>query len=197
MEKKQQQSQKVKKILAAILAFCLIFMVNLLVAESGAMSYVAKAGMKLQHLLDGQKKTFADSSNREEHLVTKNRFMRQPLDIHPNMLEYDSLCIAVKTGTFGRKNKGEFTLEFRQGDYVERKQIDVSELEDNTYVRLSLDCSKMTVGEAMVSCYSDSDEGSAITVICTDQCVFHDFFYINEDPIDEKNMKMNVYVPFG
>lgn len=203
MEKKQKIWQKpgTKKFIAAVVVFGFIFAGNLLIAKSGGMAYISKAAMKLQHLMDGQKKTFADSSNVEEELVpagevTKNRALRQFLEIRSDMLGYDSLCIAVKIGTFRRKNTGEFVLEFRQGSYVEQKTIDVSGLEDNTYVRIYLDVSKLSAGEAVLSCSSDSEEGSGITVICTDQCVYRDFF-INEDRIEKKNMKMNLYVPFG
>lgn len=192
---------KTKKIAAALLIFCCMLAVNLVIAKSGKMAYVSKAGMKLQHLLDGQKKTFADSTDLEEILVsagevTKDRTMRQPLEITSEMLGYDSLCVAVKTGTFGRKNEGEFVLEFKQGDYVEQKKVDVSTLEDNMYIRMKLDGSRLSAKAAEVSCYSDSEEGSALALICTDLCVYEDFFYINDDQIEAKNFKMNLYVPF-
>lgn len=201
MNHKREKRHKSIRFIAILGGFCIIFGINLFIAESGFMSYVTIAGMKLQHLLDGQKKTFADSTNMNEELVpaaeiAKGTVVIQPLQISENMLGYNTVCIAVLTGTFQRQNKGDFVIKFQQGDYVVRKIIDMSQLQDNDYVEIRLDGNELKEGNATVTCYSDGEPEKSIAVICTNQCVFYEAFYLNGIVINDKNIKMKIYEPF-
>ena len=206
MENNAEQKKKRKKSIWKKAVCCMAFLVIsygglLAFTQAGGMHYVSLASRKAQHVQLGQKKTFGDPARIGESMsvlgeLTEGISASQRFYITDEMLKYEKLSAAVYVGNYGRQNSGTFQIELRQGQNAETISYDMSSIKKDSYLKITMSTEGLSAGEAFISCSSDGQPGSSLALILTDQDIYDDACYMNQEKIEHKNFKMMVYAPF-
>ena len=202
VEQNGKQKKSIWKSVVLGMAFLIISYGGLLAfTQAGGMHYTALASRKIQHMQMGQKRTFGDPYCIGEEMsilgeLTEGISASQRFYITDEMLKCEKIGVAVYVGNFGRQNSGTFQIELSQGETTEIVSYDMSAIKKDSYLKIVVNTEELSAGEAFVNCVSDGQQGSSLALVLTDQDIYDDACYMNQEKIENKNFKMMVYAPF-
>lgn len=170
--------------------------------ENSVYNRIYELDQKQQRKKQGYLLVYADTGEKagdiaEVGYLLQGLTVEQDFEVTEEMLAYSQLAIAMRIGTYDRKNEVPLYVEiFQDSGFGKAYRVDCAQVKNGQYVKLLFSTEGLNAETVHVRLYSEATNGNqAVTVYTTKNCILSPSVRI-AGADRERNLVMRVFTPY-